>query len=68
MTEPQSKYGIIPEKRKPKPPMVQKWSTGYTAVVETEKKTYRLFNSDYDKLWIDIRDKINADNNKGKSI
>lgn len=38
---------------------IQRWGDGYTAVVMTDKRTYRLFDSDIDGLWQQIREVIN---------
>ena len=70
MTETQLGYGkFTPYNTKdPDYITIQRWHTGFTACVMTERKTYRLFNSDLNNLWIDIMEKINADDNTGKSI
>lgn len=60
MTETQTKYGAFTPYNTQDPDMItiQRWNTGFTACVMTDKKTYRLFNSDLDNLWIQITDKI----------
>uniref|UniRef100_A0A6H1ZHH9 Uncharacterized protein n=1 Tax=viral metagenome TaxID=1070528 RepID=A0A6H1ZHH9_9ZZZZ len=34
---------------------IQRWGEGYTAVVMTDTRTYRLFSSDIDDLWQQIK-------------
>ena len=63
MTEAQTQYGKFTPYNTQEPDYIriQRWHTGFTACVMTERKTYRLFNSDLDKLWIEIQDKINQE-------
>lgn len=63
MTETQSPYGKFTPYNTHDQDLIriQRWNTGYTACVMTDKKTYRLFNSDLDNLWVDIKDKIKGD-------
>ena len=63
MTETQTGYGKFTPYNTQDPDFIriQRWNTGFTACVMTDKKTYRLFNSDLDNLWTDIKDKIKGD-------
>ena len=60
MTETQLGYGEFTPYNTCDPDFIriQRWNGGYTAVVMTDRKTYRLFNNDLDNLWIDIKGKI----------
>ena len=41
---------------------IQKWDTGYTCCLMTERKTYRLFDELLDGLWAQIKEIIKGEN------